>query len=620
MKKLIELFIAVLPAIFVCSCAGVMDKAPDGTLTMEEILKDPYQVEALLNSCYKNIPTKGYNYHMHCPLPTCTSDEGWSSDEGQGGPVGRVYNFANSASSHKTRDAWNSSADGTPKDANGWNGNCEYWNRFWTQIHLCNQFLEVIPEAAVRSEEMRSRMTAEAHLLRAFFYSELIKWFGKLPVIDTVLPNDYDYSQLKRQPVYEVVQLICSDCDAAIACPDLPWRITDPEEAGRMNKALAYTLKGVMLMFAASPLFNEGEDHWEEAYQACKTAVTELKANGYELFTTCTEKSTFEKFPEMAAGSAFHQLACRSLDYSGDPVDKETIYEHYTYIDGRVWHIGFIGNESGAYKVETCPTQELVDAFETIDGQPILDLEKPYLDDMHLQPNFNKANTLYDEQNPYANRDPRFYSTVMTNGQKFIWNNVTYTFEPFEGGRHEISLTKSERKRTRTGYIARKFIDPLTCQNHDVRGPCWQYYRLGELLLDFAECACESGHLGEAKAAVDEVRARVGMPAIPGGMDKAGLRLRIHAERRVELAWEENRYFDLRRWCKPDGDMYETCAHLTGMRPIKQGDGSFKYERYAIQEAARGGYENRDLSLPLPTAEAARKETATGVNWQNPGW
>ena len=140
------------------------------------------------------------------------------------------------------------------------------------------------------------------------------------------------------------------------------------------------------------------------------------------------------------------------------------------------------------------------------------------------------------------------------------------------------------------------------------------------MLLDLAECACESGHLDDAKSAVDEVRARVGMPALPTGMNKDQMRLRVRAERRVELAWEENRYFDLRRWCKPDGDMYETCAHLTGMRPIKQGDGTFKYERYAIQEAPRGGYENRDLFLPLPTAEAARLETATGVNWQNPGW
>ncbi len=618
MKKINAiLFAAAL--LFAAACADVMDKAPDGNMSMDDVVSDPYKVEAFLNSCYQNIPTKGYNYHMHCPLPTCTCDEGWSSDEAQGGPVGRVYNYKNSASSHKSRDEWSSSADGTP-NSNGWNGNCKYWERFWGQIHLCNQFLDLIPTAAVRSEAERSRMTAEAHLLRAFFYSELIKWFGKVPVITEVLPLDYDYSQLRRQPVYEVVQQICADCDAAIACDELPWRISDVSEAGRMNKALAYTLKGVMLMFAASPLFNEGQDYWEEAYRACDEAVSALKANGFELFTVCTEKSTFEKFPELVPGAAFHQLSSRSMVYSGDPDDKETIYQHYTKIDGRIWHIGFIGNESGAYKVETCPTQELVDAFETIDGQPILDLEQPYLDDMHLQPNFNPANTLYDEQNPYANRDPRFYSTVMFNGQQFVWDNTIYTFEPFEGGRHELTLTKSDRKHTRTGYIARKFIDPVTCNNKATTCSCWKYYRLGELLLDLAECACEAGHSAEAEAAVNEVRARVNMPPIPSGMDKDQLRLRIRAERRVELAWEENRYFDLRRWCKPDEDMYSTCAHLTGMRPIPLGGGAFRYERYAIQEDPRGGYENRDLLLPLPTAEAARLETLTGVSWQNPGW
>ena len=96
--------------------------------------------------------------------------------------------------------------------------------------------------------------------------------------------------------------------------------------------------------------------------------------------------------------------------------------------------------------------------------------------------------------------------------------------------------------------------------------------------------------------------------------------MRIRNERRVELAWEEARYFDLRRWQKPDGDLHETCAWLTCMYITKNADGTFKYERRNIWNKPRGGADNRDLLLPLSTAEAARLKSNTGVDWQNPGW
>ena len=148
----------------------------------------------------------------------------------------------------------------------------------------------------------------------------------------------------------------------------------------------------------------------------------------------------------------------------------------------------------------------------------------------------------------------------------------------------------------------------------------WKFFRFGEILLNYAEAAAESGHLAEAKAAVDEVRARVKMPALPIGLSKEEMILRVHNERRVELAWEEVRYFDLRRWQKPDGNLNETCQWFTGMRITKLNDGSFNYQRYNISSNPRGGYQNRDLLLPLPLDEVSRLESTTGETWQNPGW
>ena len=119
---------------------------------------------------------------------------------------------------------------------------------------------------------------------------------------------------------------------------------------------------------------------------------------------------------------------------------------------------------------------------------------------------------------------------------------------------------------------------------------------------------------------MDEIRARVNMPALPAGLSKDEMILRVHNERRVELAWEEVRYFDLRRWQKPEGNLNATCQWLTGMRITKNNDGSFNYQRYNISTNPRGGYQNRDLLLPLPLDEVSRLESTTGVSWQNQGW
>ena len=96
--------------------------------------------------------------------------------------------------------------------------------------------------------------------------------------------------------------------------------------------------------------------------------------------------------------------------------------------------------------------------------------------------------------------------------------------------------------------------------------------------------------------------------------------LRIRNERRVELAWEENRYYDLRRWQQPTGDLSETCKYFTAMQITKNADGSLHYNRVNIRNNPRGGWETKDLLLPLPLAEASNMEAITGEKWQNPGW
>jgi hypothetical protein len=131
-------------------------------------------------------------------------------------------------------------------------------------------------------------------------------------------------------------------------------------------------------------------------------------------------------------------------------------------------------------------------------------------------------------------------------------------------------------------------------------------FRLGEVILNFAEAAAEAGKLPEATTAVNEIRTRAGMPEIPSNLSKEQLILRVRNERRVELAMEENRYFDIRRWTLPTGDLSKTDQWVTGMEITRNPDGSFTYNKF--------------LWVPIPLDEANRLQSITGVKWQSNGW
>jgi hypothetical protein len=176
------------------------------------------------------------------------------------------------------------------------------------------------------------------------------------------------------------------------------------------------------------------------------------------------------------------------------------------------------------------------------------------------------------------------------------------------------------RKATRTGYFERKFLHPNAGNDDVVGGANWKIYRLGEVILNFAEAAAEAGHLDEARSAVNEIRERAGMPDLSSSLSKDELILRIHHERQVELALEGNRYFDVRRWTLPDGDLSRTDRWITAAEIKRNADGSYTYGRRVVRATERACYTNKFLWLPVPLDEANRLSSITGENWQNPGW
>lgn len=636
--KVIYMLLVIFSLGFLSSCSSTLNESPDGRITLDGVFNDNDETSAYLNTCYKNIPGMGATYYFYSRGPVCWSDEAWDADDSEGTGTSMslcYYKGSASADNHPALD---------PPSAMGNNG--DYWDMYFTSIHDCCYFLQNIKKSVVTNESDYNRWKAEAHLLRAYFYSKLLQWFGcSLPIIDK--PYDYtaDFSKVKRSSFYDVSKFIVADCDSALACEDLPWRITTSSEIGRMTKAVAEAIKSRVMLYAASPLYCEDADHWAEAYEANKSALADLKANGYELYKQVSDKATYTGtnsyfaytgYPLTDKAALFNEYFCTTAQYSATPSDMETIYQNQVGQE-KAYNVDGIGYQS--YKTGTCPSQELVDCFETTDGQPILDLSNPYSDEYHTQPNYNNSNTLYNSNAPYKNRDPRFYASVYYNGsiRKAYWpfdettaspenfpaaagnrarKIMTYVGEPFTG----ITTLSGDkaRKHTRTGYYERKFLHPNSGTDNVIQSAKFKEYRLAEVILNFAETAAHAGHEDEAIAAVNEIRERVGMPDLPTLTGQALLN-RIYNERRVELALEGFRYFDVRRLLKSDGDLSSTDKYVTSMVITRTSTGTYTYNRQAYN-GVRACYENKWLKLPIPLTEVNTILAITGENWQNPGW
>lgn len=655
MRRILSILTIGLSMVFMLgSCSDALDVAPSGYISYEDIFADNDMTMYYLNTCYSSLPNKGLHYFFWSRGPVEWCDDAWDADDldVDWAASRLLYDGNASASSHPV---WAVSGESLSMN---------YWQMYFSRIRNCGVFLQNIGTANVNSEDDRARWTAEAHLLRAYYYTELLQWFGcGLPIIEDPLSYDSDFSTVERGSYYDVVQFIIKECDTALECDQLPWRITTSGEAMRVTKALAWAIKSRMSLFAASPLYAEGENHWEEAYEISKAALEALTSNGYELYNAVSRTSVWgpdaehllmpgyttsgeaEDYNEYAA--LYNEYFCNSADYSESPADKETIFQ---LIDnnGDVANVDGIGAICG-YKTGTCPSQELVDAYETVDGQPVLNLEQPYNDEYHLEPNYNTANTMYDPQNPYANRDPRFYATIYYNGSKrycewtiedqeselcfenypgaqgnrtrivATWDayedadgNIVNTQEPYTGR----SLTG--RTYTRTGYYERKFLHPNSGMNNRLGGARHKDYRLAEVYLNLAEAAANAGYEDEARAAMNVVRERVGMPDVTSSVTGNDLILRIHNERRVEFALEGNRYFDVRRWQTSDGDLSDTDHWITGAHITHMYDGTYTYERTTLKE--RNCWPNKWLKVAIPLTEVNNMIAITGEDWQNPGW
>ena len=600
-KKLLYTCIAASFALSLGSCSDVMDVTPDGRLSLEEVFANPDYTAAYFSQAFDNLPHKMMNYYWFDNLPSALSDESWSCDDVEGVGAINAYKGQGSARENLFETCYNE------------NFECQYWERYWKSIRTINVFLQNIPTAAVNSEIDRSRMTAEAHVLRAYYYLQLIKWYGALPIIKVPFPDDADYSTVKKSSAVDCLKFVVEDCETAMLCEDLPWRIVNDREFRRLTRAMAAAIRSQAALYAASPLYNTGgENLWDYAYEKNKDSYQKLKANGYELYTQ-------QHHPEEYL-NAYGEYFAQNATGGANPIDRETIWLDIKDNWGMWWVWGLPIQSN--YRAGCVPSQELVDAYDMLEtGKPVLDLKQPYLDETHLQPNYTEGSG-YNPARPYEGRDPRFYATIIYNGASIYVGNTKSVVQTYNGGNSE--LRDNDRRYTRTGYYLNKYRNWQAYSGLSGQDGKWKHYRMGEVYLNLAEAAIEAGHIDEGLALINDIRHRAGFdPSVDvTATTQEEARLLLRHERQVEFAFEEHRFFDTRRWTRNEEDL-ENEKFCTGMRAKRSGL-KLTYERFIVgsdgSSPSKLSYKAKWHFLPIPIDDVSSLEDQTGDRWQNYGW
>ena len=432
-----------------------------------------------------------------------------------------------------------------------------YWSSAYKRIGLCNRFLEGIANAP--ESEQKTRMVAEARFLRATQYHYLASYFKDVPLVTKTLTGE-EANTVEKETQANILSWCVTEFKESAA--DLPrFKDIPNSETGRACKqaALAFLGRTCMLM-----------QDWAGGAAAYKEIID-------------------------YGDNSIHPVYRELFHPSTGVGNKENIY-YISYLEnyfgcGLPQHI--LSAKDGGWSLSN-PSAGLFESYEFKDGTP-----------------FSYDDSRYNPDNLGENRDPRLKASIYYDGSKL--NLETGALLSTKTGGN-CALDPSNARYTCTGYYTRKFSHYKSGRSGNLDG-YFKEFRLAELYLNYAEAANEASTTGtvpnDAVDAVNAVRSRVGMPGIPYGLSCDQFRLRIRNERRVELAFEEHRFFDVRRWKMLD----QTDKVITGMKA--NSDGS--YSRFVVDNN-RKAYSEKFLLYPIPGDEAIRLQNASGTNCQNPGW
>ncbi|MFA4871092.1 MAG: RagB/SusD family nutrient uptake outer membrane protein [Pedobacter sp.] len=448
----------------------------------------------------------------------------------------------------------------------------EQYTNLYNGLWVVNTFLQRSPTAVIFPASDLRGLRGEAFFLRGLFHYELFKRYGGV-VLATRPFSPAEDLNIPRNSVDEVVRQIVMDCDSAInqiaAASTRDW---DAANYGRATKAAGMALKAKTLLVYASPLYNPNNElsRWDAAAKAAKALID---LNKHSLLSTALFPSLWD-------------YTTAATSYNNEVIFA-TPASNTNTIEANNAPISFTGGLG-----RTNPTEDLVDAFEMINGKMISD-----------------PTSGYNPQNPYVGRDPRLNQFIVYNGATFKTGSLSRAVETYEGGRDNVP---SNVNSTKSGYYLRKFLSGNATYNitgtTSVRRP-WVLFRYAEVLLNYAEALNEfGGPTNEAYTAINAVRNRSGMPSL-SGLTQMQLRERIKNERRVELCFEEQRFFDVRRW--KEGETYFN-GPVRGMKITKVG-AVLSYAPFVIENRI---FTSKNYWYPFQQSEINKASKLI----QNPGY
>jgi len=458
------------------------------------------------------------------------------------------------------------------------------WSKAYTAIADVNMYLEKIDQADISDWKYNGDYNNwvaqmelfpyELRFLRAYFYFELFKTYGDVPLVTTTLTNA-QANNMERTSADKVVKFIIDECDAV--APYLPesYGTEVGAEVGRATRIAAYALKARTLLYYASPLHNPGGDksRWEKAAQACK----------YILDNASLWNLKLSKYGSLWGHDAFFNTEL----IFGIGRGESNTFEMANY------PVGVENGSSG-----NCPTQSLVDQYEYQDnGQTFAERHPGSID--------------LTAEDPYEGLDPRFALTVVKNGDEWPTNGAQKkAIETFIGGFNAAPKYGA----TPTGYYLRKYVDGgcvTTADNQTTRRHTWIVFRLGEFYLDYAEAvfnatgsANDDTYGMTANEAVNVLRKRADIQMPEFKEDGAEWVTRYERERLVELAFENHRFWDVRRWKK--GAQYFKTIQVATISP------SLQLTRSTVTRQ----WDDKFNFYPIPQSERIQNPKLT----QNPGW
>jgi hypothetical protein len=455
----------------------------------------------------------------------------------------------------------------------------------WAGIRKGYIFINNVDRVPNMSDDNKARLKAEARMIIALHYVELFRNYGGMPWIDHAY-NPNESFQAPRMTAKATLDSTLAVIDRAI--PDLPFRLDNPStESGRFTQAAAMGLKVRLLLFGASPLFNapepylQGEasqkemvwyggynpDLWQQTVDAARELITKIEqTGGYYLIDTGNPRQDFQD------------------GYYDRDSPEILISTRVKYQTGGEYYFNDL-EQRGSGNI----TNNYVRMFPMASGKKITD-----------------PTSSYDTQNPYENRDPRLYETVLINGDEY----QDRTAETYIGGRERPSKNDNA---IASGFRIRKFVlDGIESRGTTAH---WPLLRLPEIYLSYAEALNEinGGPTPEAYKYVNKVRNRVDLGDLPSGMTQEEFRDAVLRERVLELGFEEVRWYDMIRWKRQE----DFTKSLYGMDIRRNDDGTFTYDRFELPSRSwQNNFSPKWYLSAFPENEVLKDYGLI----QNPGW